>query len=94
MKQLTLKELRDFAYMQIADLEDGEVNDFRLEQAERHNQKEWDVVVSFLVNNVNQSNLPKVNLFGNFNSPFERLYKRLILKEDGSLSKFLIYKEK
>ena len=69
------------------------MNDFRLEQAENTDSGDWNVVVSFLMENPNAQKGTLSALSGMY-LPYERVYKRLLLDADGELIKYLIYDEK
>jgi len=89
---LDLKRLYGFSQKHLSDMMGEKLNDFRLEQAENTSDGNWDVVVSFLMHNVNA---PETNgsIFSGSHLPFERVFKRLLLDTDGELIKYLIYNE-
>jgi hypothetical protein len=83
---MELKELYQIAKAQLSETVNTENPDFRLEQAEyNEEQKEWEIVVSYLVKN-NEGNIPS-----SFVSPFNRLYKRVRLNDKKEVLGFYIY---
>jgi hypothetical protein len=74
--KITLKELREVAEAELRSLTSVSNPDVRLEQAEfNESNNEWDIVVSYLVENTNK----RTNAFGLPTSEFEyhRIYKKL-----------------
>lgn len=87
---LQLKELYKISQRNINGISPQEFNDFRLEQAEFDKKsQEWDVVVSFLLENTNQATNPFAPLIAGLK--YERVYKKLKLDSVGNLIGFYIY---
>ncbi len=75
--QISLKELLEIAVSELHILTTVSHPDFRLEQAEFIEAKnEWEIVVSFLVENTNKRNSP---LLAISMLDFERIYKKLTI---------------
>ncbi|SMD45381.1 hypothetical protein SAMN00777080_4030 [Aquiflexum balticum DSM 16537] len=73
--KVKFKDLLKTAVTELQGLTSVSNPDFRLEQAEYLKSKnEWDIVVSFLVQNTNPK---KGVLVPSYNFEFERVYKRL-----------------
>ncbi len=87
---LQLKDLYKISQNNINGIVPKEFNDFRLEQAEfdPHNE-EWNVVVSFLLENSNKSVNALAPIFTSLQ--YERVYKKLKLDSVGNLLGFYIY---
>ncbi len=87
--ELSLKEVFEAAKNQFAELINIQESDFRLEQLEhRKEEKIWEVVVSYLVENKNRASLALVNSL-----PFERVYKRLKIDENKDVVGIFIFSE-
>jgi len=87
---LQLKDLYRISQSNINGIVPKEFNDFRLEQAELDpNNNEWNIVVSFLLENSNKSGNALAPLFTNLQ--YERVYKKLRLDSVGNLLGFYIY---
>ncbi len=85
---MDLKELYQIAKQELMPLYDGEPVDLRLEQVERdENTNYWNVVVSYLVENKNQSNI--TNIMGSL--PYERVYKLLKVNEKKEVEGLLMF---
>lgn len=90
---LTLKEVYNLAKQNVESVDDLEKQDVRLEQAEFDKEhEEWNVVVSYLVKNINTG---ESGLFTTIVKPlpYERVYKKLVINDDGTFEKLLIYKD-
>lgn len=88
--KLNFKDLLKIAVTELQDLTTVSNPDFRLEQAEfNDSQKEWDIVVSFLVQN---SNLKKsVFEIPSFNLEYERIYKRIKISSQNEVLGFYMF---
>jgi len=87
--ELSLKEVFEAAKKQFAELINIQESDFRLEQLEhRKEEKIWEVVVSYLVENKNRASLALLNSL-----PFERVYKRLKIDENKDVVGIFIFSE-
>lgn len=87
---ITLKELYQIAKHELADIIPDENSDFRLEQAVyNESEKFWEIVVSFLTQNLNKSNSPFVQLGQNL--PFERIFKKIKITDQKQVLGFYIY---
>lgn len=87
---LKLKELLNTAKSELKDLSSLENPDFRLEQAQfRKDEKIWDIVVSYLVENTNPRNLPIAGLNSDFK--YHRMYKQLKIDESQNIVGLFIY---
>jgi hypothetical protein len=88
---ITFKELYQIAKDELSDILPEKNSDFRLEQAEYNsNEKFWEIVVSFLIENINKSNSPFTQLGQNL--PYERVYKKLKVTDEKQVLGFYIYK--
>jgi len=73
---MNFKELYQIAKTSLEELRPLDEADFRLEQAEYNEKDEtWDIVVSFLVENINIHESPITHLRTGLK--FERIYKKL-----------------
>jgi len=89
--ELSLKEVFEAAKKQFAELINNQESDFRLEQLEyKKEEKSWDVVVSYLVENKNRGILPS-SIFNTL--PFERVYKRLEIDENKDVVGIFIFSQ-
>lgn len=88
---MKLKDLLNNAAEQLKDLSTLDKPDFRLEQAVyKKNEKVWEIVVSYLVeNNNNKISSPLVPLAPRY--PYQRIYKRVIMDENGEVAEFHMY---
>ena len=78
--EISLKEVFEAAKKQFAELINIQESDFRLEQLEyRKEDKTWEIIISYLVENKNRSSFPTAILSA---LPFERVYKRLKIDEN------------
>lgn len=89
MKNLNLKDLLHSVTTQLRDLSPLEKPDFRLEQASYNKaEKVWEVVISYHVENNNKpfswAGVPP-------QLPYKRVYKKVIMDEDGQVSEFLMF---
>lgn len=89
--ELSLKEVFEAAKKQFAELINIQESDFRLEQLEfKKEEKIWDVVVSYLVENKNRS----VSASLSFTTlPFERVYKRLKIDQNKDVVGIYMFSE-
>lgn len=78
---MTLKDLFQTAKNHLEDLTPLSQPDFRLEQAEYDkNEKVWDIVVSYLVENTNKRSNPLAQLSADFQ--YHRIYKKLKINDN------------
>jgi len=86
--KLKFKDLLKIAQDELKDLTTLPNPDFRLEQAEfNETENEWDIVVSFLINNSNQS-LNAISFPGFEN---QRVFKRLKINAQREVIGFYIF---
>lgn len=86
---MDLKELYQIAKKELMPLYDGEPVDLRLEQVERlEDTGHWNIVVSYLVENKNQSKMSVIAAL-----PYERVYKLLKINENKEVEKLLMFNE-
>jgi len=87
----TLKDLLSLSIANLKYLTDVETPDFRLEQAEfNKGKKEWELVVSFLVQNTNKrTGLVMLSEF-----QYHRIYKKVRISAFGEFLGFYIYNNK
>ena len=84
---MNLKELYQISKTELEEIIENKNPDFRLEEAEFDNkEKIWNIVVSYL-ENINNENLSSLT----FQYPFERIFKKLKIKEDKEVLGFYIY---
>jgi thermostable 8-oxoguanine DNA glycosylase len=89
---ISLKELYKIAKDELSDILPEDNCDFRLEQAEYNsNDKFWEIVVSFLTENINKSTSAFAQLGQNL--PYERVYKKLKISDEKKVLGFYIYKQ-
>lgn len=89
--ELSLKEVFEAAKKQFAELINIQESDFRLEQLEyKKEEKVWDVVVSYLLENKNRG--VTANSIFSF-LPFERVYKRLKIDENKEVIGIFMFSE-
>ena len=90
---LGFQELKERAREITITLLGFEPRDYRLEQIEKETDGNWNIVVSYLSEN---KNIPSTESILGFNKvlPYERIYKRLILDNEGSFLKLLMYNER
>lgn len=90
---MNLRELLDIAINQLGGLTTLQTPDFRLEQAEyKKDEKIWDVVISYLVENTNKK-ISIVNpIFTEFQ--FHRIYKRLKIDENKNIVGVYMFSDK
>lgn len=90
MKTMNLKDLLHNVTTQLRDLSPLDKPDFRLEQAVyKKDDKVWEIVVSYLVENNNKPNNPFLPLVPQ--PPYQRVYKKVIMDENGQVAEFLMY---
>jgi hypothetical protein len=90
---MTLKDLIEIAKSELKDLSTLENPDFRLEQAVfKKEENEWEIVVSYLVENTNK----RSNAFSALTSEFQflRMYKKIIINSNKEIIGFYIYNNK
>ena len=88
---LPLGKLHQISYDELKNIYPLEQADFRLEQFTFDStEKEYHVVVSFLLENKNTDASPLAKL-SSFNFKFERVYKELTIDEQGIVQGFYIY---
>lgn len=90
----SLRDLLEITKSELSDLTPLTKPDFRLEQAVyKEDDKMWDVVVSYLVENTNKRSAgPLAALTSDFQ--FHRIYKRVKIDNDGKVIGFYIYDKK
>lgn len=89
---MNLKELYQISKAQLSELSSLESSDFRLEQAEYHKEeKVWEIVVSYLVENTNKPTTPLGALTGGYQ--FHRIYKKVKIDDNKNLIGFYIYEK-
>lgn len=87
---MNLKELYQIAKKELEVLSPFEDADFRLEQAEYNKEdKVWEVVVSYLVENINKPVSPIGMLSSSY--PYHRIYKKVKIDDNKNLIGFYIY---
>lgn len=87
---MNLKELYHIAKESFEQLSPLQEADFRLEQAEYNKEdKVWEIIVSYLVENINKSESP----LGAFSSglKYDRVYKQVKIDEDKNVIGFYIF---
>lgn len=88
--KVKFKDLLKIAVEELKDLTTVENPDFRLEQAEFNtSNKEWEIVVSFLVANPNLKKT--VFEIPSFILEYERIYKRLKIDSQKEVKGFYIF---
>lgn len=88
--KISLKELLDIAITDLKDLTSVVNPDFRLEQAEfNEGKKEWEIVVSFLVENTNKRTHPLGIPTAEFQ--YNRIYKKLKVNADREILGLYIF---
>lgn len=87
---MKLKDLYSTAKKELSDLFPLEDSDFRLEQAE-YNEKDkyWEIVVSYLVENINKPIKSFAPLATEFK--YHRIYKTVKINDAGEVIGFYIY---
>lgn len=89
---MKLKDLLQIAKTELQDLSTLESPDFRLEQAEyQEEEKKWEIIVSFLVENKNKKMSAIAALTSEFQ--FVRLYKKVKISESGEVVGLYMYKD-
>lgn len=88
---LPLEKLYQISYEELKNIYPLENSDFRLEQFKFDaKEKEYHVVVSFLLEIKNQNDSPLAKLSAS-NFKFERVYKELTIDEQGLVQGFYIF---
>ncbi len=89
---MNLKELLDVAKSELKEMTTLENPDFRLEQAELNDDdNNWDVIVSYLVENTNPKDSPLYAITTAFK--YHRIYKRLKIDQNKNVIGFYIYEK-
>lgn len=89
---MNFKEVYATAKSTLADILGSELMDFRLEQVKKNKAEDsWDVVVSYLLSNINISKSP-LSALGVNSLPYERVYKQVKINEEG-VAELLIYEK-
>lgn len=89
---MTLKDLLNVAKVQLRELTTVKDPDFRLEQAEyKKDERVWDIVVSYLVENTNKRMSPLSALTSEFQ--YYRMYQRLKINDEKEIAGLYIYNE-
>ena len=87
---MNFKELYTLAKAELDNITEVEKSDFRLEQASFNETNEtWEVVISYLVENNNQTVNPLTRIKGM--APFERVFKKVIIDSNQGVKGFYIY---
>jgi hypothetical protein len=87
---MKLKDILTIAKNELADLSTIENPDFRLEQAIfKEEEKKWEVVVSYLVENTNKPFKAFAALSAEF--LFLRMYKKLEINDKNEVVSFLMF---
>jgi uncharacterized protein YozE (UPF0346 family) len=90
---MNLKELYQISKKELDEIIENKNPDFRLEQAEfDKTDKTWDIVVSYLEENNNKRFNVLTPLVSDL--PFERIFKKMKIKEDKEVLGFYIYDNK
>ena len=90
---MNLKELYQISKKELDEIIENKNPDFRLEQAEFDKaDKTWEIVVSYLEENNNKRFNVLTSLVSDL--PFERIYKKMKIKEDKEVLGFYIYDNK
>lgn len=90
---LTLRDLLEIAKDELKDLSTVENPDFRLEQAVfKKDQNQWEIVVSYLVENTNKRSIGIIGLSSDFE--YERMYQKLIIDADRQVAGLYIFNNK
>ena len=89
----TLKELLEIAKDELKDLSTVENPDFRLEQAVfKKDQNQWEIVVSYLVENTNKRSISMIGLSSDFE--YERMYQKVIIDAEKQIAGLYIFNNK
>ncbi|TDT40563.1 hypothetical protein CLV90_3412 [Maribacter spongiicola] len=87
---MNLKELLNIAKSELTDMTTLSNPDFRLEQAEFFkDEKCWEIVVSYLVENTNPKNSPLAAITSEFK--YHRIYKKLKIDENKNVVGFFMW---
>lgn len=89
---MKFKELIEAAKAELQDISTVENPDFRLEEAVYNKQSDtWDVVVSYLVDNLNPGQNPLESFLPQFR--YQRIYKRLEIDQNKKVLGFYIHED-
>lgn len=87
---MNLKDLLHNATTQLRDLSPLDKPDFRLEQGVyKKDDKVWEIVISYLVENNNKPINPFLPSAPQ--PPYQRVFKKVIMDENGQVAEFLMY---
>ncbi len=90
---LTLKGLIEITKTELKDLSTLDNPDFRLEQAVfKEDQNEWEIVVSYLVENTNKRSIALTAISSDFE--YLRMYKKLIIDSNKEIVGLYIFNNK
>ncbi len=90
---MNLKELYQISKKELDEIIENKNPDFRLEQAEFDKaDKTWEIVVSYLEENNNKRSNVMTPLVSDL--PYERIFKKMKIKEDKEVLGFYIYDNK
>mgnify|MGYP000954075754 CR=1 FL=1 len=90
---MNIKELYTIAKRELGELSPLEDSDFRLEQAVyNENEKVWEIVVSYLVENTNRPTKSLMALTTEF--PYHRIYKKVKINDAKEIVGFFIFNAK
>mgnify|MGYP005999371803 CR=1 FL=1 len=87
---MNLKELLSIAKSELTDMSTLSNPDFRLEQAEFFKDtNNWEIVVSYLVENTNPKNSPLAAITSEFK--YHRIYKKIQIDENKTVVGFFMF---
>jgi hypothetical protein len=87
---MNLKELLNIAKSELTEMSTLSNPDFRLEQAEFFKDTQnWEIVVSYLVENTNPKNSPLAAITSEFK--YHRIYKRILIDENKNVVGFFMF---
>lgn len=92
---MTLKELYQISYNEMRGVMPNNSEDFRLEEAILDPKTNtWSLVISYLAKNVNQPTGAPSILSPSITLPYERVYKKISVNDEGKFMGFAIYEKK
>ncbi len=91
---MDLKEFYQAAKKELEPLYGGELVDFRLEQVEHDKRNhQWEVVVSYLVENKNKTENSAMGISMITSLPYERVYQLLIMNDKKEVKELRIFEK-
>ncbi|MGJ3234968.1 hypothetical protein [Marivirga sp.] len=91
---MNFKELYKIAKESLEELSPLDEADFRLEQAEYNDHDEtWDIVVSYLVENINKPDSPLGALSTGFKYQYHRVYKKVKIDKNKNVKGFYMFEK-